>query len=150
MKRKIVSLYIILTCCIMIACGGSAANSDEMIHETEIVRTERITMPNTSDFYEGTEWDVESLVKHFKELGFINIKTVAQSANKSHNIILSVSIKKGFSEEEWMAGEEFKHDREITIRYNDSPVLTVDNCHELKNVLYGPLDFAESIKENRC
>ena len=95
-------------------------------------------MPKNTEDYIGSEWTIDTLTQHFKDLGFTNI--VAESCepddDEFDNNIFEISIATGwFSTGPWKAGDEFKSDAKITIYYNEFPKLTVDNCPDLVTVL---------------
>ncbi len=98
----------------------------------------KIKMPKNSKDYVGSDWTIDSLIQHFKDLGFTNIMTVpcAPSDDKFDNNIFETTISTNrFSTDPWIAGDEFESDAEITIYYNESPKLTIENCPDLLTVL---------------
>ncbi|MBE7021272.1 MAG: hypothetical protein E7411_07585 [Ruminococcaceae bacterium] len=99
----------------------------------------KIKMPNSTEYYIGSEWTIESLTGHLKELGFTNIRSVpCEPDDDNYEInIREMYIQTGmFSTDPWEAGEEYKPDAEISIYYNEIPLLTIDNCPDLKTALY--------------
>ena len=99
---------------------------------------ESITMPNSAFDYIESEWTIDSLIKHFEELGFTNIKTYPcdPDDDKYKKNIFEIYIKTGWlTSEPWEKGEAFDADAEIKIYYNEYPLLTVDNCPDLVTVL---------------
>lgn len=124
MKKILLMLSVLLLCCLT-ACGGPSSGKV-------------IEMPNGSEYYIGSEWNVDTLTDHFEELGFKNIKTVAcePDEDKFEKNIFELYIQTGtFSTDPWEAGEKFDAEAEISIYYNESPMLTVDNCPDLVTVL---------------
>ena len=98
----------------------------------------KIKMPKNTEDYIGSEWTIDTLTQHFKDLGFTNIRTVPcdPDDDRFDNNIFEMNIATGwFSTDPWKAGDEFKPDAEITIYYNESPKLTIDNCPDLVTVL---------------
>ena len=98
----------------------------------------KIQMPNDAEYYIGSEWDIDSLTKHFEELGFTNISTIpCEPDDNNYKInIQELYIKTGiFNTDPWKSGEEYNSDAEISIYYNESPLLTVENCPDLVTVL---------------
>ena len=98
-----------------------------------------IKMPYASNEYCGSVWAVDELTKHFRDLGFTNIVSYAVEPEDDdyQKHIYEVYIERGLfgNAETWEANDEFKVDSEISIYYNSSPVLTVDNCNDLVTVL---------------
>lgn len=100
--------------------------------------SDKIVMPNGTSDYIGSEWTIETLTEHFKELGFENIRTVpCKPDDDNYEInIREMVIETGlFSTDPWKAGDEFSADAEITIYYNEFPLLTIDNCSDLVTIL---------------
>lgn len=98
----------------------------------------RIVMPNSTSDYIGSEWTIETITEHFKELGFENIRAVpCEPDDDNYEInIREMVIETGlFSTDPWEAGDEFSADAEITIYYNEFPLLTVENCPDLVTIL---------------
>ena len=104
-----------------------------------------ITMPYSSVEYENEEWTAETLIKHFKELGFHNIETTSTPSyfGDYTNEIISVEIE---TESDSIFTEYASFDKgdvvnsidKIRIEYYYTPeALTVDNCPELAEILYG-------------
>lgn len=97
-----------------------------------------IVMPNSTSDYIGSEWTIETITEHFKELGFENICTVpCEPDDNNYEInIREMVIETGlFSTDPWEAGDEFSADAEITIYYNEFPLLTTENCSDLVTIL---------------
>jgi len=125
---------------------NSAETGDDPHHSdvaepqpSEIKRTpSKIKMPYSATDYYSEEWTLESLTEHFAALGFTNISTVACDPNEDNyrqNIFVLTIRSSLFSDDPWEAGEEFDVDDEITVYYNEFPLLTVDNCPDLVTVL---------------
>lgn len=98
----------------------------------------KIEMPYDSEKYCGSEWTIESLTEHLKDLGFTNIKTepCEPSDDDYNQNIFEICIKTGlFSTGPWKKGEKYEPDALISVYYNESPTLTIKNCPDLKNVL---------------
>lgn len=107
-------------------------------NEAEKVSKGKIVMPYSSADYCGEEWTLEELTEHLTELGFTNI--VARPCDPDDDNykinIRELYIETGlFSTDPWEAGEEYNADAEITIYYNEFPLLTVENCPDLVTVL---------------
>jgi hypothetical protein len=97
-----------------------------------------IKMPNSTSDYIGSEWTIETLTEHLKGLGFTNIHAVPCDPDDDNfriNIREMVIETGRVSTDPWNAGDEFNSNAEISIYYNESPLLTVDNCPDLLNVL---------------
>lgn len=143
------------------ACGssvGSVSGADDVAlddsvasQEEEVTTSEEIAMPQGSSDYLGSEWTAETLTEHFQELGFNNIHTVpCEPDDDDHKTsIMELSIEKGlFSSGQWEGGERFSPDTEISIYYNESPLLTVDNCSDFTEILSGEdADYASFANE---
>ena len=102
--------------------------------------TAKIVMPQSANDYIGSEWTIDALIDHFRDLGFTNIKTVPCNPDDSKYKmnIFELSIETGlFSTGTWDVGEEFDSGAEISIYYNEFPLLTIDNCSDLEAVLTG-------------
>lgn len=100
--------------------------------------TTSIVMPYGSDDYCSEEWTLESLVAHLTDHGFTNITTVACDPDDDRYKlnIFEIYIATGlFSDDPWVAGETHKSDAEISIYYNEAPLLTIENCPDLVTVL---------------
>ena len=113
---------------------------DEPSETTEVTGTPsgKIKMPKNTSDYIGSEWTVDTLIRHFEDLGFTNIRTVAcdPDDDRFKLNIFEMTIATGlFSDDPWKAGEEFNPDAEITIYYNEYPILTIENCPDLVTVL---------------
>lgn len=111
---------------------------------------DKITMPQGAADYIGSDWTIESLIEHFEKMGFTNIDAIPCEPNDDNyeSNIFELYIETGwFSTDPWKAGDEFKSDAEISIYYNESPLLTVENCPDLVTVLTSQdmsyTDFAE-------
>ncbi len=114
--------------------------TESTIKETDASEktSRRIIMPNSTSDYIGSEWTIDTIIEHFKELGFTNIKTVPcepDDDNFDINIFEMVIETGWFSTDPWEAGDEFDSDAEITIYYNEFPLLTVENCPDLLTIL---------------
>lgn len=99
---------------------------------------EKIEMPYASADYISSEWTLESLTEHFKEMGFSSFENVPcePSEDNYENNIFELEICTGWaSEDPWEAGESFNSDDKIMIYYNKYPLLTVENCPDLVTVL---------------
>ena len=95
-------------------------------------------MPNSTDYYIGDDWTIETITEHFRDLGFTNIRAVpCEPDDDNYEInIREMVIETGwFSTDPWEAGDEFKSDAEISIFYNEFPLLTTENCSDLAMVL---------------
>lgn len=110
----------------------------------------KIVMQNSAVDYIGSEWTIETITDHFKSLGFTNIRAVPcePDDNNYRKNIFELVIKKGWATTDpWEAGEEFDSDAEISVYYNEYPVLTVENCPDLVTILtskdLGYLTFCE-------
>lgn len=108
--------------------------------ESEAAKTpsNTIVMPNSTSDYIGSEWTIETITEHFKELGFENIRTVpCEPDDNNYEInIREMVIETGlFSTDPWEVGDEFSADAEITIYYNEFPLLTTENCSDLVTIL---------------
>lgn len=129
--KVIITLVMIISCFAFSACDFSDIEGDSS-KDTPTT----ITMPYNSTDY--TNWDIDSLVKHFQDLGFTNIEKTPHKPDDDNyrENIFDVQIKKGWlSEDPWEAGEKFKSDKKISIIYNQFPLLTTDNCPELSLIL---------------
>lgn len=123
--------------------------TENEIESNNVSSSGKIKMPKNSEEYCNEEWTIEELTNHFKELGFKNINTVPcepDNDNYEKNIF-EIYIKTGFfSTNPWKQGEEYKSDAEISIYYNEFPVLTKDNCPDLVKALTSKeisyIDFA--------
>jgi len=111
-------------------------NEDD--NKAETANKGKIVMPYSSADYCGEDWTLEELTEHLKELGFTNIvATPCDPDDDNYKInIRELYIETGlFSTDPWEAGEEYKADAEISIYYNEFPLLTVENCPDLVTVL---------------
>ena len=107
--------------------------------ETENV-VGKIVMPHSTSYYIGSEWTIETITEHFEKLGFTNIRAIpCDPSDDNYKVnIREMVIETGwFSTAPWEAGDEFDVDAEISIYYNEFPLLTVDNCPDLVSVLTG-------------
>lgn len=127
-----------------ISCTSSQINVETITgvvseNPTESQETKtRITIPYSTSDYIGSDWTIETITKHFEELGFTNIRAVpCEPDDDNYEInIREIVISKGlFNTDPWEAGEEFNADAEISIYYNEFPILTIDNCDDLVTVL---------------
>ena len=78
------------------------------------------------------------VAEKFEEMGFTNIDAIPCEPNDDNyeSNIFELYIRTGwFSTEPWEAGDEFESDAEISIYYNEFPVLTIENCPDLATVL---------------
>ena len=153
MKKYIALLFAFLSAIsLFTACGTdteddltvSSSDPDNVISEEnspdeEVAPTsDKIEMPYSSADYCGADWTLESLTAHLKELGFTAIETVpcVPDNDKYEANIFEIYIETGlFSTDPWEAGEKYDPDDEITIYYNEFPLLTVENCPDLLTVL---------------
>ena len=113
-----------------------AENEDD--NKAETANKGKIVMPYSSADYCGKDWTLEELTDHLTELGFTNLRTVAcdPDNDKYRYNIFEIYIETGlFSTNPWEAGEEYKADAEISIYYNEFPLLTIENCLDLATVL---------------
>lgn len=107
-----------------------------------------IAMPYSSDEYRNGEWTADSLTEHFKELGFQNVKASSQASyfGDYSNEIISVEIETDTDSifTEYICfekGDVFSSSDEIYINYYYTPeALTIDNCPELAEFLFGSKD----------
>lgn len=100
--------------------------------------TEEITMSQGASEYLGANWTIDSLTEHFEEMGFTNIRTIPCEPNDDNyeSNIFELYIETGlFSTDPWETGDKFEPDAEISIYYNESPLLTIENCDDLVTVL---------------
>ena len=120
--------------------GNNITGENSQIAENEAVEntSNTIVMTNSTSDYIVTEWTIETITEHFKELGFENIRTVpCEPDDDNYEInIREMVIETGlFSTDPWEAGDEFSADAEITIYYNEFPLLTIENCSDLVTIL---------------
>lgn len=130
-KLLAIILAIMMMATLMVSCFEEDYNSDND-------QKQKIVMPKNASDYIGSEWTIDDLTEHFTELGFNNIRSVPCEPNDDdYNInIYQLVVDVGWSgTEEWQAGNEYDSDAEITIYYNESPCLTVDNCPDLVTIL---------------
>ena len=132
----------------------ASADSENTEGKTVEASSGKIAMPNSTTDYIGSEWTIETLTEYFKELGFNNIRAVACKPDDDdyENNIQEITIETGLlSDDPWEAGDEFAADAEITIYYNEFPVLTINNCPDLEKVLTSKnmnyMSFAEEYDE---
>jgi len=135
--KKILILIIILLVMSMLstACIEIPSISDE---QTGSTIDSKIKMPHASSYYIDAKWTVETLIDHLTSLGFNNVRTIACTPNDSNYKlnIFDIHIAVGwFKTEPWEAGETFNADAEISIFYNEFPLLTVENCPDLITML---------------
>ncbi len=135
MKRFIAAIILIMLCSCFVACEDDASGT--------------IVMPNASESYLGEDWTLETLTKHFQELGFTSFENVACEPNDDdyRDNIFALEICSGlFSENPWEAGDSFSANDTIKIYYNEAPLLTVESCPDLEIALFSDeidyLDFA--------
>ncbi|MBR5296803.1 MAG: hypothetical protein IKU29_02910 [Parabacteroides sp.] len=114
--------------------------------ETEFA-SENIVIPYSTSDYIGSEWTIETITAHFKELGFTNICAEPRKPDDDDYKmnIFRMSISTGKKDvKEWNAGDSFAPDAEITIYYNEFPILTIDNCEDLASILTSKdMDYME-------
>lgn len=111
-----------------------APNKDKESEET----SGKIVMPYSTEDYIGSEWTIETITEHFEELGFTNIRAVPYDPDDDNykiNIREMVIETGWFSTDPWEVGDEFNPDAEISIYYNEFPLLTIENCTDLITVL---------------
>lgn len=132
---KIVVMYLVVIS--LSACGTESSK-------------QMIEMPYDSEDYCGQDWTYEELKVHLQELGFTNIREVPFEPNEDNyrENIYDIVIETGaFSDDPWKAGERYASDAEISVYYNEEPLLTVDTCPELLSILTSEeldyLEFAE-------
>lgn len=96
-------------------------------------------MPDDYDSYIGNQWDVESLVAHFIELGFVDVETIPREPNTQNyekNIFSIDILYNGWETgDAWLAGDVLHSVDTLKIYYNAHPLLTVENCLELYTYL---------------
>ncbi len=99
----------------------------------------KIEMPNSSTYYEKNyNWTVDSLITHFKELGFTVFEKIpCEPDNDKYKYdIFEVTIEDSWiSSGSWEKGDKFDSDDKIKIYYNEYPLLTVLDCEDLETVL---------------
>ena len=114
-------------------------NSKTAKNKEKKTSSDKIVMPNSTSDYIGSEWTIKKIKKHFKKLGFNNIHAVpCEPDDDNYKInIREINIETGLfgDTDSWEAGDEFSEDAEITIYYNEFPLLTVENCPDLVTVL---------------
>ena len=129
MKNRIIALLTVLILIFVLsACDAG-----------ETTNNGKIKMPKSTEEYIDSDWTVDSITEHFKELGFTKFRTVPcdPDDDKYEKNIFEMYIETGmFSTDPWEAGQEFDADSEISIYYNEFPMLTIDNCPDLKTALY--------------
>ena len=112
--------------------------TDDMYHGEQSLVDGKIIMPNSAKYYIGSEWTIETITEHFEALGSQNIRAIPCEPNDDNykTNIREIYIETGlFSTDPWEAGEAFAPDAEISIYYNEFPVLTAANCPDLATVL---------------
>ena len=145
MKQILSILMTIALCLVLVACGSNESPSGEPTN-TETVDSKdenkapngKIVMPYSAADYCGEEWTLEELIAHLTELGFTNIETTAcdPSNDNYKSYVFEIYIETGlFSTDPWEAGEEYNADSEISIYYNEFPVMTIDNSPDLVKIL---------------
>lgn len=146
MNRKISSIIIILISALLVlsACeydmsetAGSSTFDEIAVNRNESVYGE-VAMPNSLDDYLELNWTIEEFTQHLEDLGFTNIRSVACESDDDNykSNIFEVSIEDGWSSvESWEVGDSFESDAEISVFYNETPMLTIENCPDLKTVL---------------
>ena len=101
----------------------------------------KIEMPNSSAYYEKNfNWTVDSLIAHFKELGFTVFEKIpCEPDNDKYKYdIFEVTIEDSWiSSGSWEKGDKFDGDDKIKIYYNENPMLTIENSEALKLFLNG-------------
>lgn len=126
--KKIYAIMLIVLMCCLTACDSESSGSSGG----------KIEMPKSAEDYCGSEYTIDELTEYFEDLGFTNIRTVAcePDEDKYRKNIFEIYIETGlFSTDPWKAGEKYDADAEISIYYNEEPLLTVDNCEDLVTVL---------------
>lgn len=116
----------------------SEENSTSIENQKNKNSSDKIVMPKSTSDYIGSEWTLETLTDHLKELGFTNIRPVPCEPDEENyqSNIFEMYIQTGwFSTDPWEAGERYSSDAEITIYYNEYPVLNIENCPDLFTVL---------------
>ena len=102
----------------------------------EEAEADLIEMPHSNNFYIGSEWDLESLTNHFKELGFVNIEQNPEKPRDDNynKYIFEVWADKHIPTkgEAWDEGEKINRNDTIEIYYNEYPLMTIDNSEDLK------------------
>lgn len=161
MKKSVVCISILFVLLfVLTGCSNDENTMDKSIEQNTIYEVEnentnekdtnKIKMPESSETYENGDWTFESLTNHFKELGFTTIEGIPCDPNsdKFEKNIFQVEICTGlFNEDPWEKDNEFNKDDKIKIYYNEFPMLTVDNCEELKNILNGTVTSYEEFIE---
>lgn len=112
--------------------------NENITEDNNFALNDQIILPYCNADYCSNEWTKDLLIEHFEELGFTNIKTVAQKPNDENYMIniFSVYISTSLFDEELCQSDKiYNRDDEITIYYNEFPLLTMENCPDLKTIL---------------
>lgn len=118
--------------------GDAAPSTEANTDDTSDHSTGEITMTQGASEYLGANWTIDSITEHFKKKGFTNIHTIPCEPNDDNyeSNIFELYIETGlFSTDPWETGDKFEPDAEISIYYNKSPLLTIENCDDLATVL---------------
>lgn len=140
MKRNNIILFVFTLCIFCLCSCGLESDLEKEGNKFEEPPSEKIEMIKDSSDYVGAEWTIEELTSHLTDLGFTNIRSVSckPDADNYQDNIFEVSIERNFLKTgSWEAGERFNVDAEISIYYNESPLLTSENCPLLVKVLTG-------------
>jgi len=128
MKKLVFFSIIISLCFLVVSCNTYTSNDSA-----------KIIIPNDYDFYIGNNYDINTLVDHFSELGFVNIETIPQDPDNEtydKNIFRIEILYSGWKPgEAWTAGDHLHSDDTLKIHYNARPLLTVENSPELLTYL---------------
>ena len=114
------------------------SSSETKVDDATNHPTEKIVMSQGASDYIGADWTIDSLTEHFKGMGFTNISTIPCEPEDDdyEKNIFELYIETGwFSSDPWEAGDKFEPNAEIRIYYNESPLLTIENCDDLATVL---------------
>lgn len=120
-----------------VACSSEPSSGSAEVQDGE---KPTYTMERSSEGYCGSDYTLEALEAHFRELGFEKFEEypVAPDDDNYMNNILELSIQTGFfSTGGWEAGDTFDSDDTIKIYYNESPMLIVDTCPDFAYQLEG-------------
>lgn len=140
--RLLAVLVISLCLCASVAgCDGSSSDQSE---QAEPAAVEQEGMPYGSEEYCSMDWTLESIEEHFRSLGFNSFEEnpVKPEDDDYDRNIYELYVKNGwFSADPWEAGEQLDPDDTIVIYYNEQPVLTVDSCPDLAQMIERADDY---------
>lgn len=150
MKRK--TLILIILCLLSLSIAGCSFESfwDNSSDDNSNVQSKKITMPKASSQYLTSSWTIDSLKKHFLELGFSDVIVSPLNGQQEdmRKEVLDITIDEGgllgTYTSKWSAGDSFRSYAKVTIYQNSNKVLTVDNCADLKTILTSTeMDYLE-------